>query len=739
MKSTLSLVAMVSILSAELCVAHTNQPALEDFKPSSLNQPGKQYPQVNSERCVRARLLAPQAQKVMLDIGGVKYPMTKGEDGAWVGESRPQDEGFHYYQLVADGAQVPDPGSLYFYGASRWGSGVEVPAKDQDFYAMKNVPHGQLRETLYYSTNANATLRCFVYTPPDYEQDPSRRYPVLYLQHGGGDDETGWGCQGHTGLIMDNLIADGKARPFIIVMANSYVPGSPAPGRGPAPAAQPGGAASAGAADSTLSRSVAGPGGRGFNFSAFARVLIQDLIPFIDANFRTLADQPHRAMAGLSMGGMQTRSITLANLDKFSHIGIFSGGSVALAEISDLDAFKQKVKVVFVSYGSRENGTAGRAHVEELKQAGINSLFYESPNTAHEWLTWRRSLYQFAPLLFQDAAPARAASPTNAATINQAQHEPRGFGGSIVLGPDDKPAFADPPAGFDVKREDIAHGKVEMIEYDSKTVGAKRKMQVYTPPGYSKGKEYPVLYLLHGIGGDETEWQRLAHPEILLDNLLAEQKVVPMIVVMPNGRAQKNDRAEGNVMETAPAFANFERELLDDVIPAIEARYSVRADREHRAVAGLSMGGSQSLNFGLAHLNTFAWVGGFSSAPNTKPPWELVPDPGAATRQLKLLWLGCGNQDGLIAISQGFHAYLKEKGVPHVWHVDGYGHDATEWKNNLYLFVQRIFQSPAKMNAELRNASSAKHYAVEPGDDQILIGAASDDLPMRLPMTNTAH
>ena len=165
-----------------------------------------------------------------------------------------------------------------------------------------------------------------------------------------------------------------------------------------------------------------------------------------------------------------------------------------------------------------------------------------------------------------------------------------------------------------------------------------------------------------------------------------------MIVVMPNGRAQKNDRAEGNVMAAAPAFANFERDLLDDVIPAIEARYSVQADREHRALAGLSMGGGQSLNFGLAHLDTFAWVGGFSSAPNTKPPEQLVPDPAAATKQLKLLWLACGNKDGLIRISQGVHAYLKEKGVPHVWHVDGNAHDPTEWRNNLYLFVQRIFR-----------------------------------------------
>ena len=231
-----------------------------------------------------------------------------------------------------------------------------------------------------------------------------------------------------------------------------------------------------------------------------------------------------------------------------------------------------------------------------------------------------------------------------------------------------------------------------MIEYDSKTVGSKRKMQVYTPPGYSKAKKYPVLYLLHGIGGDETEWQRFATPNILLDNLLADGRVVPMIVVMPNGRAQKNDRAAGNIYAAAPAFAAFEKDLLEDVIPTIEARYSVQADREHRALAGLSMGGGQSLNFGLAHLDTFAWIGGFSSAPNTKPPAQLVPDPAAAKEKLRLLWIACGNKDGLIRISQGVHAYLKEKGVPHVWHVDGNSHDPTGWRNNLYWFCTRIFR-----------------------------------------------
>lgn len=281
---------------------------------------------------------------------------------------------------------------------------------------------------------------------------------------------------------------------------------------------------------------------------------------------------------------------------------------------------------------------------------------------------------------------------SNAAAPDQPRRGPGRFGGPIGLKPDDKPAFDDPPAGFNKKRDDIPHGKLEMIQYDSRTVGTKRKMQVYTPPGYSKDQKYPVLYLLHGIGGDETEWERFAHPDILLDNLLSEKKVVPMIVVMPNGRAQKDDRAQGNIYAAAPAFAAFEQDLLNDVIPAIESPYSVQADREHRALAGLSMGGGQSLNFGLAHLDTFAWVGGFSSAPNTKPPEQLLPDPTAAKQHIKLLWLSCGNKDGLLRISQGVHAYLKENNVPHIWHVDGNGHDPTHWRNNLWLFSQHIFK-----------------------------------------------
>lgn len=268
--------------------------------------------------------------------------------------------------------------------------------------------------------------------------------------------------------------------------------------------------------------------------------------------------------------------------------------------------------------------------------------------------------------------------------------ERRRGGEPVVLGSDDVAAFPEPAEGFDKKRDAIPHGTLEMIEYDSQTVGTRRKMWVYTPPGYTKDKKYPVLYLLHGIGGDETEWQRIAAPDVLLDNLIADEKAVPMIVVMPNGRAQKNDRAEGDIFAAAPAFAVFERDLLGDVIPTIESRYSTLTDREHRALAGLSMGGGQSLNFGLAHLDQFAWVGGFSSAPNTRKPTELVSGPEVAGK-LKLLFLSCGTKDNLFHISQNFHGYLKEKEVSHVWHVTGGAHDGPEWKQALYHFVQKLF------------------------------------------------
>jgi len=284
------------------------------------------------------------------------------------------------------------------------------------------------------------------------------------------------------------------------------------------------------------------------------------------------------------------------------------------------------------------------------------------------------------------APPAAAPGSPQAARARMSQ--------PVVLQPDDVPAFAEAPDAIFERRDTIPHGKLELIEYDSKTVGTRRKMNVYTPPGYSTDKKYPVVYLLHGIGGDETEWIRFAHPAELFDNLIADGKMVPLVAVFPNGRAQKDDHLKPgeNAFATGPAFAVFERDLFDDVIPAIEGRYSVKTDRESRALAGLSMGGGQTLNFGLTHLDRFAWIGGFSSAPNTKPPAELVPDPAALKRQAKLLMLTCGSKDGLMNISQGMHAYLKEHDVPHVWHVDGHAHDPAHWRSSLHGFVQRLFR-----------------------------------------------
>lgn len=250
------------------------------------------------------------------------------------------------------------------------------------------------------------------------------------------------------------------------------------------------------------------------------------------------------------------------------------------------------------------------------------------------------------------------------------------------------------PLGYDVLRKDIPKGKIDTVYYESKTVGTKRKAIIYTPPGFSKDKKYPVLYLLHGIGGDEKEWLNGGQPDIIFDNLYAENKIEPMIVVMPNGRAMKNDRAVGNIFDNAKvqAFADFENDLLKDLIPFVESTFPVYKDREHRAIAGLSMGGGQSLNFGLGNLDIFSWIGGFSSAPNTKAPELLVPDLSETKKKLKLLWISCGDNDGLITFSQRTYEYLYANDVPHIYYIEPGVHDFKVWKNSLYMFSKLLFK-----------------------------------------------
>jgi enterochelin esterase-like enzyme len=401
MKTKLPLVGSIFILSGHLCLAQSEQPIVEDFKPSTLNQPGQQYPQVNSQRRVRYRIVAPEAQSV--SAGRTK--LTKAEGDVWSGTSQPMDEGFHYYHLTVDGGTFNDPGTLNFYGSTRWESGVEIPAHDQDFYALKDVPHGRVQQVLFPSKLTNTVIArpAWVYTPPDYDKDTTKRYPVLYLQHGWGENEYAWWNQGRANLIMDNLIAEGKTTPFIIVMTYGLTNEGPGPG-----ARRGAGGTNTNATVTAISTNNPGRGPRdGANpftgaAAVFEKVLVGELIPHIDANFRTLTDQPNRGMAGLSMGGMETKFITLKNLDKFSHIGLFSGGVISTNDANNTTGFREKVKVVFVSCGSRENPGNIRANHEALNSIGVKNTAYVSPDTAHEFQTWRRSLYQFAPLLFRD-------------------------------------------------------------------------------------------------------------------------------------------------------------------------------------------------------------------------------------------------------------------------------------------------------------------------------------------------
>ena len=343
----------------------------EDFVPSELNQPGQQYPQVNSQGYARFRVDLPEAQNVVVSLGlGVRggTQLKKTYDGSWVGTTEgPMDEGFHYYHINVDGGVVNDPGTNNYYGSTRWESGIEIPAHDRDFYAMKNVPHGNVQQVLFWSESTKQCRRAFVYTPPTYGKNKKERFPVLYLQHGWGEDETAWSNQGHANLIMDNLIAEGKVTPFIIVMTYG------------------------------MTNEIRFGGLQQFTAEEFEKVLVDELVPYIDANFLTKADKWNRAMAGLSMGGFETKLITLRRPEVFGSYGLLSGGQYEPSDIKD----KKQVKLIFESCGSKEQPDAINKSVSNLKAAGFNAHGFISEGTAHEFLTWRRSLYHMAQLLFK--------------------------------------------------------------------------------------------------------------------------------------------------------------------------------------------------------------------------------------------------------------------------------------------------------------------------------------------------
>ncbi|MBR0433418.1 MAG: esterase [Bacteroidaceae bacterium] len=340
----------------------------EDFKPSATNLARQDYPQVNSQGYVRFRVELPEAKSVVSTIGGNGgTPLHQTYDGSWVGQTaRPEDEGFHYYHLTVDGGLVTDPGTHLYAGGNRYESGIEVPAHDQDFYAVKNIPHGLMSEVLFWSESTQQMRRAFVYTPPTYGKD-NRKYPVLYLQHGWGEDETSWSRQGRAGIIMDNLLAEGKCQPFIVVMTYG------------------------------MTNEVRFGGLREFTAQDFEKVLVDELVPYIDSHFRTIAKKESRAMAGLSMGGFETKLITLRRPEVFGYYGLLSGGTYSPEDIKS----KDQVRLIFQSCGSKENPDGIRQSTEALKAAGYNAVGFVSEGTAHEFLTWRRSLKELAPLLFK--------------------------------------------------------------------------------------------------------------------------------------------------------------------------------------------------------------------------------------------------------------------------------------------------------------------------------------------------
>jgi enterochelin esterase family protein len=383
---------LVLLLWAASFSTAQNQPVEPGTHPASTNINKNGYPRITSDLRVIFRVNAPTAQKVQIDLGKM-YDMQRDAQGVWTVTTEPQVAGFHYYNLVVDGVSVADPASDSFFGVSRMSSGIEIPESGVDFYSVNNVPHGQVSSKWYFSKTTQAWRKFYIYLPPGYDTNLTKKYPVLYLQHGGGEDETGWVKQGRVDIILDNLIAEGKAVAMLIVMENSN-------------AAKPGetGRMNMGGAPGS-NQWMAGP-------STFKEVLLNDLIPFVDNTFRTITDREHRAMAGLSMGGFLTVNTVFEHPETFGYLGAFSGGMRLTPEddlktlyngtLNDPATFNKKFKVFFQSIGTAEGPWLRVKQTNEiLTKKGINNIYYESPGTAHEWLTWRRSLNEFAPLLFK--------------------------------------------------------------------------------------------------------------------------------------------------------------------------------------------------------------------------------------------------------------------------------------------------------------------------------------------------
>ncbi len=528
-------------------------------KVSETAIPGAEYPRVDDNRIAYFQVNAPKAAKVEVDVCGKKYEMKRDDKGVWTCSTQPLVVGFHYYSIIVDGVSVNDPQSQTYFGCCRQVSGIEIPeGKEGDYYRpQQNVAKGQVRELPYYSKSQNKWRRCFVYTPAEYETSGKKKYPVLYLQHGMGEDETGWSKQGYMQHIMDNAIAGGEAKPMIVVMDNGDC-----------------------SMPFTLAKGETMAEGHARYGKSFYKVIIDELIPTIDKTFRTLTDRDHRAMAGLSWGGHETFDVTLTNLDKFSYIGGFSGAIFGLDAKKAYDGvfakseeFNKKVHYLFLSIGSEENfGT--QKLVESIRATGCKCDFYESPGTHHEWLTWRRSLNQFVKHLFKTDF--------------------------------EKKIINVKPVPQSLSKSAAKQGKVELFKYMVKRGDKKieKHARVYLPYGYNKRNRYNVVYLMHGGGDNSTSFfspERAPIPLTqVLDHLIESKKMNPVIVVTPTFYDDDENIGKNGMENAIQECRDFHKELQDDLIPAVEKHYStylkgkdstaVAKSRDHRAFGGFSMG-----------------------------------------------------------------------------------------------------------------------------------------------------
>jgi len=716
-----------------------------DALPAVTNVRGGQFPKVTEDGRVLFRVVAPTARHVQIRLAGT-HEMTKAEDGRWYVLTPPIPPGFQYYSVVVDSVSFADPASESFYGSGRMSSGIEIPEPGDEFHQLRDVPHGVVRVEHYWSPNSNSWRRLHIYTPPGYDGRPAGPWPVLYLHHGAGEDDRGWSQQGRTGAIMDNLIAEGRATPMIVVMTDFYV-------------------------TDQLGGGYHSPAAHAFQ-DLYQMELLETIIPFMEARYHASPEARLRAIAGLSFGGGTTFRIAVHNPGLFSAVGVFStsafrGTNGAIFDVAglypELLANPQRVNdtwdVFYISSGEQDPSYDYTVRsVQYFREHGLDIISGSWPG-AHTWGVWRKALHDFVPRIFRTGAAATQEPPGQpaASNVRRAQYPrvlPDRRAAFQLHAPDAQqvaldlhgrhdmvrdaegkwrfttepllPGFhyyslivdgvtvADPASetfygmsrmasGLEVPYDhdhfavqDVPHGEVRVRRYFSPVSNSWRRFFLYTPPGYDQDPQadYPVLYILHGGGEDERGWSQQGLTDVILDNLIAAGQAKPMLVAM----------LDGNVV--APGCGEdflqlFEQELLQVVIPFMEQNYRVRTDAAGRALAGLSMGGIQTLHVGLRNADRFAYLGVFSSgwilprqAEQAEQQYAAIrAHPGQLNQQLKAFYITIGGEEDIAYQNcQAMTKRFDELGVKYGYFEAPGGHTWPAWRESLYRFAPRLFR-----------------------------------------------